>query len=302
MSSSYTFLITLSVIFVGYVLKRAGKLTEELGKNLSLVVINVTLPSLILNTITTIELDRSLVVAALISIVFSVGMIFLSKRLFRNEKNKAEAVLNSLGFNIGLFAYPIIEGLFGSDGLKTIAMFDFGNAIIVFGLLYLICYGYSSKNKDKPLNKKRILTLFLGSLPFMSYIVAISLNLMGLTLPRLIGDVVGVLAKANMGLVLLVLGLNLNFTFKKSEWRVILKVLALRYTTGLSIGLLLFFTLPFSLLYRTVILFGLILPVPVVVVPYSVEFGFNTKLSGTIANFTIIISFIIMWLAMIIIF
>ena len=302
MGSNYTFLITLSVIFVGYILKRAGKLTEELGKNLSIVVINVTLPALILSTIPTIELDRSLVIAALISIIFSVAMVFLSKRLFRKDKNEAEAVLNSLGFNIGLFAYPIIEGLFGKNGLKTIAMFDFGNAIIVFGVVYLVCYGYSSKGKDKPLNKKRILTLFLGSLPFMSYIVAIGLNIMDLTLPRLVGDTVLVLSKANMGLVLLVLGLNLNFTFEKSEWKIILKVLALRYSTGLSIGLLLFFTLPFSLLYRTVILFGLILPVPVVVVPYSVEFGFNSRLSGTIANFTIIISFIIMWLAMIIIF
>lgn len=302
MQSSYTFLITLLVITLGYILKRLGKLNEELGKNLALVVINVTLPALILNTISTIELDRTLVLASIICFCFSILMVFISKNLFKREKNRAVAVMNSLGFNIGLFAYPIIEGLFGSEGLKTIAMFDFGNAFIVFGLVYIICYQYSEKHKSEPLNKKRIFKLFFGSLPFMSYIVALGLNLLNLSKPSVAADVIDVLARANMGLVLLVLGLNLNFSFDKSEWSLIIKVLLLRYIAGLGVGLILFFTLPFSLLYRTIILFGLILPVPVIVVPYSVEFGFNNKLSGTIANFTIIISFLLMWITMLVLF
>lgn len=302
MQSSYTFLISLFIILLGYLMKRIGKLEEESGKSLAMVVINVTLPALILSTIPSLNLDPSLFLGTIIAFIFSVFMMFLSKHIFRNERYKAEAVMNSLGFNIGLFAYPIIEALFGGEGIKTIVMFDFGNAFIVFGITYIICYQYSERQKHEPLNKLRILKLFLGSLPFMSYIVALLLNLLNISLPGVSKDVVEVLAKANMGLVLLVLGLNLNFSFEKSEWRVIMKVILLRYTAGLVVGLILFFTLPFSIIYRTVILFGLILPIPVIVVPYSVEFGYNYKLSGSITNFTIIISFLIMWIMMIILF
>ena len=36
------------------------------------------------------------------------------------------------GFNIGLFAYPLVEGIWGQEGIKYFGMFDMGNAFIVF--------------------------------------------------------------------------------------------------------------------------------------------------------------------------
>ncbi len=301
MGYSYTFLITLSIITLGYILKKGNILTEEIGKNLSRVVINVTLPGLILNTIPYIELDGSMIIAPVCGFIFSLIMAFVASKVFKNEERKLKGVaeLNTLGFNVGLFAYPIIEGLFGVDGLRTIAMFDFGNAFVVFGLAYFIAYSHSDKSLETPLNPKRILKLFIKSIPFMSYIISIIINLFGWKIPEFPTEVISIIARANMGLVLIVLGLNLNFRFNKKHWGIIGKVLALRYSLGIILGIFLYYFLPYSQLYRTIILFGLILPVPVVVVPYSVEFDFDNKLSGTIANFTILISFVLMWLFMI---
>lgn len=304
MENSYTFLLSLCVIVLGYLLKRIGILQEEQGRQLSRVVINVTLPALILGTISTIDLDFSLILAPISCFLFSLLASAVSLPVFRNEERSEKGVarMNSLGFNIGLFAYPIIEGLFGSQGLKTIAMFDFGNAFIVFGLAYFLGYSHSARSEGKPLNGGNILGLFLKSIPFMSYIVALTINLSGWTIPPFPSEVLGILGRANMGLVLIVMGLNLSFRFDRKHWSLILKVLGLRYALGLTAGLLLYFLLPFSQMYRTILLFGLMLPVPVSVIPFSVEFDFDTRISGTIANLTILISFAFMWLFMLLLY
>ena len=57
------------------------------------------------------------------------------------------------GFNIRLFAYPLVEAIWGLEGLKYFGMFDMGNSIIVFGVCYIFTSVYSAEgvgiNYDK---------------------------------------------------------------------------------------------------------------------------------------------------------
>lgn len=207
----------------------------------------------------------------------------------------------SVGFNVGLFAYPIISELFGASGLSAMAMFDFGNAFVVFGLCYFLGFMYSGNRSSQKLTIKEIFNLFSTSIPFMSYIIAIILNLTGFRFSGFPSDVLEILAQANTGMALVVLGLTLDFRFESSSWKLISRVLLLRYTTGLVVGLLLYLLLPFSHLYRTVVFLCLILPVAIAVIPYSVEFEYDTRIAGTIANLTMIISFALMWFFMILV-
>lgn len=204
----------------------------------------------------------------------------------------------SVGFNVGLFAYPIISGLFGSPGLSAMAMFDFGNAFVVFGLSYFLGFMYSGNRAGKKLTFKEIFTLFGTSIPFMSYLIAIIMNLAGFRFSGFPSDILEILAQANTGMALVVLGLTLDFRFESSCWKLITKVLLLRYTAGFVVGLLLYLFLPFSHLYRMVIFFGLMLPVGIAVIPYSVEFEYDANIAGTIANLTMIVSFALMWFFM----
>ena len=297
---NYTFLLSLSIIAAGFVLKKAGVLSADHGKALSRIIINITLPALILKTVSSIELDFSLFMAPLICIMFSFAVAFFAGLIFKNEApaEKGPAQMSSVGFNIGLFAYPIIQGLFGAEGLSTVAMLDVGNAFIVFGLSYLLGYLSSGAGDGRPVNAAGILKLFATSIPFMSYVAAVAMNLAGLSFPRFAGDLLDTLGRANTGMALIVLGLTLDFNFDGRHWRLIAKVVGLRYVSGLIAGTLLFLFLPFSLLYRTVILFGLLLPVGMAVIPYSVEFDYDARITGTIANITMILSFVFMWLFM----
>ena len=98
-----------------------------------------------------------------------------------------------------------------------------------------------------------------------------------------------------MMIVLLVLGVFLEFKFEKEQWNAILKVVIVRYVFGLIIGLIFFYSLPFEHYIRVILLIGLILPIGMAPITFSVEFQYNEKLIGTIANITIIISFALMW-------
>jgi predicted permease len=158
---------------------------------------------------------------------------------------------------------------------------------------------FSPKNDyhDKKELVKTILLKLLKSAPLMSYFIAVILNLLNIQFPLFVTDLLDVLSRANMALTLLLLGIFLNFKFERTQWKNIIKVLVIRYSFGLVIGLLLFFTLPFDQLYRGILAIALILPIGLAIIPFSVEFEYSEKkFAGTLANLTIIISFILVWI------
>jgi hypothetical protein len=139
----------------------------------------------------------------------------------------------------------------------------------------------------------------LKSIPLMSYIIAIIINVVlnvsGASLPVFFSDVLTTLSSANAALMLLLLGIYLNFKFEKSEWSIVLKILIIRYGFGIIIGLILFFTLPFTDLYRLIVLIMLVLPPGMTLLPYIIEFEYNEKVVGMVVNISIFISFILMF-------
>ena len=296
---NYVFLLSLIIIIIGYILKKANIITEENGKIIAKVVFNVTLPSLIFRVISSTEITPSLGLITLISIVFCIPISILSIRLFRNyPKNvKGLIIMAVIGFNVGHFAYPIIEGIWGQEGLKYIAMFDIGNAVVVFIIVYILGLIFSPKNEFNNNQDmfKHILLQLLKSAPLLSYIISLIFNFLNISFPTFINDLLDILSRANMALALLLLGIFLNFKFDKTQWKNIFSVLVIRYSFGLIIGLILFFLLPFDLLYRGILAIALLLPIGLAIIPFTVEFEYDEKLAGIVSNLTIIISFILIW-------
>ncbi|WFR57440.1 AEC family transporter [Anaerocolumna sp. AGMB13025] len=290
------FLLSLLIIALGYISKRLNLVKEQDGEGISRIIFNFTLPSLVINTFSTIKVEPSLALIPVINIVYCTFLAALAVFFFKKEfqKNKGVFSMTSVGFNIGLFAYPLVEALWGKEGLKYFGMFDMGNALIVFGLCFFMASYYSSE--DGKVDFKELLKKISTSVPLLVYILTLLLNVTGLSYPKTVLEVTGILSKANMPLSLLVLGIYLSFSFEKSYWKSMFKVLALRYGIGLLVGLLLFFTLPFEPMFRYTVLIGLVLPISMTVIPYSVQFNYDKKFVGTLTNFTIIISFILVWI------
>jgi len=205
-----------------------------------------------------------------------------------------------VGFNVANFFFPLVEGIWGQAGMQYIALVDAGNAFTIFVLCYILSTIFSPKNQEDAvkINIKFVLNRLIRSAPLLSYIVAIVINLSGIIIPSFFSDLIDVIARANTALALLLLGIFLHLKFGKSEWASIIKVLVIRYSIGLLVGLSLFFLLPpsiFNPLFRIIICLSLILPVGLAVIPFSVENGYDQKLVTMVVNLTIIISFGLIW-------
>jgi predicted permease len=290
------FLLSMLIIMLGYVFKRVNIIKEKDGESLSRIIFNITLPALIINTFNTIIIDFSLILITVIGIIYGLFMAILGVFVFRNEDKKTRGMLSMLipSFNIGLFAYPLVEAIWGHEGIKYFGMFDVGNSLVVFGISYIVAGYFSSESSD--LNFTSISSKLLKSIPLLSYIIVFCLAVLDLHFPGVVLDFTKILAKANMPLSLLLLGVYLSFSLNASHIKNITKVLAVRYLTGLLVGTTFFFIMPFDKMFKYTMLIGFVLPVPTAVIQYAIEFDYDQNFIGTVANITILLSFFLVWL------
>ncbi|PKG21640.1 AEC family transporter [Niallia nealsonii] len=289
------FLYSIIIIAIGYGFKRWNIIKEQDGEAISRIIFNITLPSVIIFTFHNIKIEHSLLMLVVLGFLYGIIVAVLGLFLFRNETRRDKGMLGMLipGFNIGLFAFPLVEGIWGDTGLKYFGMFDVGNAVVTFGISYLIGSYYSKEGVV--LDYKHVLGKMSKSIPLMTYMVVFIINISGLHLPSGVIQVTSIVSKANMPLSLLLLGIYLNFTFEKSYWKGIGKVLGLRYGTGLALGILSFYLLPVEDMFRYTVLIALILPMASSVLIYSIEFKYNQRFVGTAANLSILLSFLLVW-------
>jgi predicted permease len=292
-----SFLISLSIIACGFFAKKIGIVKEHDGDSIARIVFNFTLPAVVITAFSTIVIDFSLIMLMIISVLYGLGMTALALTMFRKRNRKEKGMLSMLlpSFNIGLFAYPLVEMIWGTEGLTHFGMFDMGNAFIVFGTNYVVASIYSDDNARVDY-RKCVLRAF-RSVPFMAYIVTLTFVILHIPFPPFFLGVTGVIAKANMPLSLLLLGIYLSFNFDTATWKKMAQVITVRYGVGLCVGICLYLFLPVNEMLKITVLLAFSLPISLAVVPYSVEFRYDSKFVGTINNVSIVLSYCIMWIA-----
>jgi len=289
------FFLSMMIIMVGYILRKINLIKVQDGESLSRIIFNITLPALIINTFNTITIDWSLILLTIIGSVYGLFMALVGVIVFRNEDRSTKGMLSMLvpSFNIGLFAYPLVEAIWGQEGIKYFGMFDVGNSLIIFGVSYIVAGNFSVASSK--LSFTNVISKLFKSVPLLSYLIAFCVAVSGAHFPGIIVDVTQILARGNMPLSLLLLGIYLNFSLKESYWKNMVKVLALRYVLGLTVGIAFFFIMPFDKMFKYTLLIGLLLPMPTAVIQYAIEFDYDPKFVGTVTNITILLSFFLIW-------
>ncbi|HYE82567.1 MAG TPA: AEC family transporter [Clostridia bacterium] len=289
------FAVSTCIILLGYIIKKFNIITEKDGEALTKVILNVTLPALVINSTSTLKFDLSLGLMPLFAITYGLMISSFAIFFFRKQDKIDRGMLSMLmpGFSVGLFAYPFVEAIFGSRALNYAAMFDIGNSLIVFIIAYSIGGYFSSE--DFSLDPKSILKQLSRSIPLIVYIITLIISIAGLHYPTPLMSIAQTVSKANMPLSFLVMGIFLSFKIEKRHWFNMFKVLGARYFIGITISLLLYFILPFNELFRKIILICLILPPPITMMAFTVKFKFNAQFVGMLINMANVISYILMW-------
>jgi malate permease and related proteins len=293
------FLYIIIIIAFGYLLKRLNILQEKDGEVISKIIFKITLPALVLVTFDSVKIETSLIVLPVIVLVYGIITAILGLLVFKNEDRelKGSLLMLSSGFNVGLFAFPLVYAIWGIDGLTYFSMFDVGASFVVFGICFILGSYFSEEGLR--LNPMEILKKLGKSIPLMTYLIASILNLIHIQLPDLIINVASKISGANMPLSLLLLGLFLNFKFDKQFMKPMMKFLTFRYGLGLIVGLGLYFILPFDIMFRYTILIGLLLPVAASALTFAVEFKYSTnstRFIATMSNITILVSIVILYI------
>lgn len=293
--TNQVFLVTLAIIAVGYSVKKFGFITENEGKIISKLIMHTTFPALMVLSAVRIQFQSQLLFLPLFTIIFSSLMLSIAWFVFRKETNALRGlmVMATGGLNLGLFAFPIIEDIWGRDALVYAIMLDVGNTLVTFGFIYSIGQYFSPKNEGT-IDFKAIFSKISRSMPLQGLVLGLLINISGLKLPMVAMDFLDVLAKANKPLGLLLMGIYLNFSLKKSEMWAISKVLMIRYGCALSVVAFLYFFMDPSVM-QSIVIICIVLPVGLVLLPFSDELHYDSRLAGLLVNLSLVISFCLMW-------
>lgn len=280
----------IAIIVLGYVLKKVGVFKEEDFGVLSKICIRITLPAAIITSFAGKEIDSSLLLLLFLGIGCGVVYICLGFLLNRNNSREQKAfdILNLPGYNIGCFTMPFAQSFLGPMGVIATSLFDSGNAFICLGG----AFGVASSVKDgKGFDFKRIVKALGRSVPFMTYLIMVAMNLMKLSVPGMVLECATIVGGANSFMAMFMIGVGFKLTLAdRGQLSKILRILGVRYGLGAVFALIFYFVLPFDIQVRQALVILAFSPIGSAVPPFTAELGGDVGLSSAINSMAIVIS------------
>lgn len=280
----------IAIIVLGYVLKKIGVFKEEDFGVLSKICIRITLPGAIITSFAGKQIDPGLLVLLFMGIGCGLIYILLGFLLNRNNSREQRAfeILNQTGYNIGCFTMPFAQSFLGPMGVIATSLFDSGNAFICLGG----AYGVAASVKDgKGFDLKRILKALTRSVPFVTYIIMVVMNLAHIPVPGMVVECAGIIGGANSFMAMFMIGVGFKLAAgEKGQTGRILKILGVRYGVGAVLAAIFYFCLPFGLEVRQALVILAFSPIGSAVPPFTAELGGDVGLSSAINSISIVTS------------
>lgn len=283
----------IAIIVLGFVLRRIGLFREGDFRVLSLITLKITLPATIVVSFSQMDVDVSMLTISLIAL--GCGVLYMAIAILlslgADKRKRAFDLLNLPGYNIGLFAMPFISSFLGAAGSVTTSLFDTGNAFVCLGGSFGIA---TSINDGSGFSVKRVFKALVTSVPFMTYIVMITLNLLDLHLPRPVISFADTIRGANTFMAMLMLGVGFKLEANKSQALQILKLVSVRYAVAAALACVFYFVLPFELEIRQALVLLAFSPISAAVPAFTAEMDGDFGLSSAVNSICILCSIIFM--------
>ena len=281
-----------AIILIGYTFRRTGIFGPETFGVISKIVMKITLPAALIASAAGKPIDASMLTLALLGLggglIYIVAGWLVSLKKSRSEK--AFYIQNIPGYNIGTFALPFTQSFLGPVGVLTTSIFDLGNAIVCFGASFSIARAVKEGGKA---DFRRILKSAVTSLPFLTHVFMVILNLNSLTLPGPVLTLAEILGGGNACLAMLMIGVGMNISLEKSKLGTMVKVLTARFGIAAILALCYYYLLPFPLEIRQTLVILAFSPIGSTVPIFTAELGEDVGLSSTINSIAIVISVVI---------
>lgn len=273
------FLITI----IGVIASKYKVITEEVKNGIATIIFNITLPFLILTSVSGIELNKEILHNCIYVFSFSVVaqiILFITgnfsgKILRLNERKSKIHVLSTMFGNVAFLGYPLFSALFpGGEGLLYAIIFHFTQDLFIWTV------GVFIFNSGKGLKISESLKHLLNP-NTISFVIGIILLVLGLKIPEFIFKPLSGLGNTTIYLAMLYIGAVLAqnpmiSAFKKIEIYVFSfnKLIFIPFILILSIKFIsLWFNLEIGIIAKTVIIMQAAMPSMTMIVVLAKKFG-----------------------------
>lgn len=282
------------IIALSFGLKKIGLLSSEDSGVLSKILLKVTLPMAIISCFQGLEINRFYVASIILGLAINfvaIGVVLLVGRSFPPEK-KAFYILNVSGLNIGLCTLPFVQSIFSGDAVAIVCMFDVGNALMCFGVNYIVAMIVSKR--AGAINAKEIGKLLFSSMPFVTYLVMTVLCALHISFPEPVYQIAGLMGQANPLLAMMIIGLMFEFKFNRSELKDMAGVIGLRLSIMGVLAWCIYHYFPAPLIYRQVLSAIMFSPILSVAPIFTERCGYNRSVAAALNSIMLPISMVIM--------
>ena len=287
-----------AIILMGYILKRASFFKKEDFALLSKIVIRITLTCAIVNSFNGKSLDGGMLIMTLFGFLF--GLLLVCASLFLNRKHgpedRAFAVLNAAGVNIGNFVLPFAQSFLGGEAVIAVCLFDVGNSFFCLGGNYAIAA--SVRSGGGRFSLRTAAGALFKSIPLITYLAMTFLCLAGLTLPGPVTEFTGIVGSANPFLAMLMLGVGFNLSPDRKKLSQVTGILLTRFILGIGLSLAAWFCFPLPLAMRQALTILFLGPIASAAPAYTAQIGGDYELSSAVNSLSIVLSMLLIVLSL----
>jgi len=294
-SGAYIFIIVL-----GYMLKRIGFVSSTDHKLISRIVLNITLPAVVISGFAAHGMQLQLLYIVLFGLLCNVLMLLLGYWISRKEDNGTRAyyMLNLPGYSIGSFTMPYIQSFLGPSGIVVTNLFDAGNAVMCTSGSYVATS--SVVNAGEKTRLMGMLKKLFSSVPFVTYMLMLALSLLHVSLPSQVITVSSTIGAANGFLAMLMIGMMFEINFERKYLKQVVRTLSIRFVSASLFAALFYFCTPFSQEIREVLVIVSFSPVSGLSPVFTEKCRGDGALASLTGSLSILMSIVIMTILMMI--
>jgi predicted permease len=285
-------LAAIAILFVaGVLLRRLGWLEARHAAQLLRVVVNVGLPALVMGTLSRVRIDADLLVlpaiASAVMVIAGASAWAAARLLKRPRRTEGALVVSAMAMNL-VFVFPFVFLAWGPEALARMVIFDIGNAVTQWTLVYFLAarYGGGAIHVGAALQRVALAP------PFVAIFAAITVNRLAPPAWPLLLDA---LRLVGQGLTLLVvLAVGLLFEARRLAAPDVLAAVSLRCGLGLATGALLAYALGFDRSLAAVAIVGCAAPVGFGAVVMAEREGLDLGLAAAAVSLSALVALIVL--------
>jgi predicted permease len=214
------FILIFFYLILGIVLQRVKQFPTNSYKLLNKIVIYICLPALALYYIPKIHWNNQLLFPIGVAwIGFALSFVFfrfLGKKYGWSKKLTGCLILTAGLGNTSFLGFPIIQALYGQEGMKTAILVDQPGSFVVLSTLGILVATMYSKGEP---NGTQIFKKIMLFPPFITFIVACLMNVLNFDFHEWMQFILQKVGSGVTPLALVSVGLQLRFESRSQHWR-----------------------------------------------------------------------------------